>query len=92
MTKQMITIHILPNISRSKGNLTMKFGQLIEYKMRNIFLEKSGTKCCGETYSRPFSTKPNLSISLDRQPEVLYSLFLFYVQVKDSKNILKLVC
>ena len=25
-----ITIHILPNISRSKGNQTMEFGQLIE--------------------------------------------------------------
>ena len=25
------TIHILPNISQSKGNQTMKFGQLIEY-------------------------------------------------------------
>ena len=28
----------LPNISRSKGNQTMKFGQLIEYN-RNIFLQ-----------------------------------------------------
>ena len=27
--KQIITIHILTNISRSKGNHTMKFGQLI---------------------------------------------------------------
>ena len=26
--KQIITIHILPNISRSKGNQTMKFRQL----------------------------------------------------------------
>ena len=26
-------MHILPNISRSKGNQTVKFGQLIEYKM-----------------------------------------------------------
>ena len=26
---------------RSKGNQTMKFGQLIEYNLRNIFLEKS---------------------------------------------------
>ena len=34
------TIHILPNIPRSKGNQTMKFGKLIEYNMRNIFLEK----------------------------------------------------
>ena len=36
------------NISRSKGNQTMKFGQLIECDMRNIFLEKSFTKCGGE--------------------------------------------
>ena len=28
--QQIITIQILPNISRSKGNQTMKFGQLIE--------------------------------------------------------------
>ena len=31
--KQIITIHILPNISRSKGNQTIKFGQLIEYNV-----------------------------------------------------------
>ena len=36
--KQIITIHILPNISRSKGNQAMKFGQLIEYNVKNIFL------------------------------------------------------
>ena len=37
--------HILPNISRTKDNQTMKFGQLIEYNMRNIFVEISYTKC-----------------------------------------------
>ena len=37
---QTIAIHILPNISQSKGNQTMKFGQLIEYNMKNIFLQK----------------------------------------------------
>ena len=42
--KQRDAIHILPNISRSKGNQTMKFDQLIECNMRNIFLEKSYTK------------------------------------------------
>ena len=31
--KQMITIHILPDISRSKDNQTMKCGQLIPYNM-----------------------------------------------------------
>ena len=31
------TIYIFPNISKSKGNQTMKFGQILEYNMRNIF-------------------------------------------------------
>ena len=37
---QTIAIHVLPNISQSKGNQTIKFGQLIEYNKRNIFLQK----------------------------------------------------
>ena len=65
--KQTIAIHILPYISRSKDNQTVKFGQLIEYNMRNIFLEKSYTKCGGETIPKPFSKKSKLSISLDQQ-------------------------
>ena len=39
-----ITIHILPNISQSKGNETMKLGQSIEYNNRNIFLQKLSRK------------------------------------------------
>ena len=35
-----IPVHILPDISQSKGNQTMKFGQLIEHKKRNFFLQK----------------------------------------------------
>ena len=58
--KQTIAIHILPDISRNKGN------QLIEYHMRNIFLEKSYTKCGGETIPRLFPKKSKFSISLDR--------------------------
>ena len=50
-------IHILPNISRSEGNQTMKFGQLMECNMRNIFLEKSFTKYGGEASPRRFSKK-----------------------------------
>ena len=38
-----IAMHRLPNISKSKGNQTMKFGQLIEYNTRNISL-KNGTQ------------------------------------------------
>ena len=64
--KQTVAINILPNISRNKDNQTMKFGQVIEYNMRNIFLEKSYTKCVGETIPRPFSKKSKLNISLDQ--------------------------
>ena len=64
--KQTILIHILPNISRSKGNQIMKFGQLIEYNMRNTSVEKSYTKYGGETIPRPFSKKSKLIISLDQ--------------------------
>ena len=56
----------MPSISRSKGNHTMKFGQLIEYKMRNIFLEQSLTKCDGEAIPKPLSKKSKLSISSDQ--------------------------
>ena len=64
--KQIIAIHVLPYISRSKNNQTVKFGQLIEYNMRKIFLEKSYPKCGGETSPKPFSKKSKLSISLDQ--------------------------
>ena len=44
----------------------MKYGQLIEYNMRNIFLEKSFTKCGGDTIPSPFSNKSKLKLSLDQ--------------------------
>ena len=64
--KQTIAKYILSNISRSKSKQTMKLGQVVEYKMRNIFLEESYTKCGGETILTLFSRKSNLSISLDQ--------------------------
>ena len=79
---QAIAIHILINISRSKGNQTIKFGQLIEYNMRNIFLEKSYIKCGGETIPRPFSKKSKLSISMGQLSKVLYSLFFLYANLR----------
>ena len=44
----------------------MKFGQLTEYSMRNIFLEKSYTKNGGETSPRPYSEKLKVNLSLDQ--------------------------
>ena len=64
--KQTITMRILLNISRSNGNQTMKFGQLIEYNFRSIFVEKWYTKYAAETISRPLSKTSKLSLSLDQ--------------------------
>ena len=37
----------------------MKFGQLVEYNMKNIFLEKPCVRWGGEFISRHFSNKEN---------------------------------
>ena len=80
--QQTIVILILPNISRSKGKQTMKFGQVIECNIRNILLETSYIKCCGETSPGQFYEKLKLSTSLDQQSKVLYSLFLLYGKLR----------
>ena len=55
--KQAVPICILPYISRSKDNQTVRFGQQIEHNMRKIFFEKSYPKCGGETSPKPSSKK-----------------------------------
>ena len=45
--------NIFPNISQSKGNQTMKFGQSIGYNKRNIFLQKLCGKGGKETSFTP---------------------------------------
>ena len=58
--KQTITIHILPDISRNKGNQAMRFGQLIEFKWGTLFFEKSCAKCNEE--ARPFLKYQNWAL------------------------------
>ena len=60
----------------------MKIGQLIEYNSRNIFVEKSYTKCNAETIPRPLSKMSKLSISQDQKCKVLNSLFLLYANLR----------
>ena len=60
----------------------MKFGRLIEHNLKNIFLEKSFTKCGGETIPRPLFKKSKLSISLDQNFKVLYILFLLFGKLR----------
>ena len=47
----------------------MKFGQLLEHNMSNIFVKKSYTKCAGETVPRRLS-------------KALNSLFLLYANLR----------
>ena len=60
----------------------MKFDQLIECNMRNIFVEKSYTKWAGETIPRPLSKISKLSIHLD---QVLNILHLLYADLRAIK-------
>ena len=59
---------MLTIISRSKGNQTIKFGQLIEYDMKNLSLEKSYTDHAADIpFSHPFVKNQNwayLSINI----------------------------
>ena len=75
--KQIIEVYILPNVSKSKDNQAMKFGQLIECNMRSIFIVKSHTKCGREISPILFPKKSKLGISLDQQ-----SNFFFYSMSK----------
>ena len=52
--KQTISIHILTNMSRTKGNHTMKFGQLIEHKMSTFFLKNHTQNVVEILFPDPF--------------------------------------
>ena len=64
--KQAIAIHIMPNISRSKGNRTMKFGQFIEYNVEIFFLKNHTQRLVEKLVTDPFSEKLKTSTSLDQ--------------------------
>ena len=65
----------------------MKSGQILEYNTRNIFL-KNHTRNVVEKLAP--DKKSKLRVFLDQQSEMLYSLFVFYTQVENFQNILKL--
>ena len=56
---QTIAKHILPNISRSKGNQAMKLGQLIEYNMRNIFVKNHTQNMLEKLFPDPYLKNQN---------------------------------
>ena len=69
--QEIIKIHILHKLGRIKGSQTMKLGQIIDRNTRNIFIEKSYSKCGREASPRLLYKKLKSSISMDQQPEML---------------------
>ena len=49
----------------------MKIGQLREYNLKNISVEKPYTNCAGETSLWSFSETSKSSITLDQQSQIL---------------------
>ena len=51
---------MLPNISRSKGNQTLKCGQVKEYNKKNIFLDNHAKNEAGRLVPDLFFVKKKL--------------------------------
>ena len=74
--QQKITIHVFSNISRSKGNQTMKFCHLIEYKVTNIFLNNHTQNVIEELVPDPFIKNLNYAyhwINNAKAAEITYT-------------------
>ena len=82
----------MTNLSRSKGNRGIKFGQFIEYNIRNIFSWKTKRKMWLRNYFNTFFKKIKIEhISWSIIWSVIQFVFVTW-QVDDYQNILKLNC
>ena len=80
--KQNTSMHIAQSLKKS--NQTMKFGQLIEYNIRNFYSKIFQKNLVEKLFTGPKNSK--LSFSLDRQSEILYSLTSLHVQVDEYQT------
>ena len=84
--KNICNTHIA-NISRSKGNQAIRFGQLIEYNMRDIFLKQPYTKCGRETIPKPLKMEiEQISGSIFRSFILFFLLFAKLSTVESDWN------
>ena len=54
-----MAIYIFPNISRSKGNQGIKFGQLIEYNIGTILLKNHTQNVVEKLFPDPYLKNKN---------------------------------
>ena len=74
--KQIITTQNMSNITRNKSNQAMNFVQLMQYNMRNIFLENYVQNPLKQTKS------------LDQQFK-FYTVFYVFIPLFETSEILK---
>ena len=80
---------------KNKGNQTMKYDQLIEYNMRNIFFQKSYRKYSGELFPDPCLKYKNwayLWINSVKFLTVCFYCMLIRVLSKYSEIKLRAIC
>ena len=79
MTSQLIAMHILPNISRSESNQTLKCCQLIEFN-RNIFLENHTQNLAEKLVIDPFLKNQNIALDQPCKNLFIKIKFVFVVR------------
>ena len=85
--KQISALYTFPNISKSKDNQTMKFVQLIECNMRNIFSKKSHAQnALDKLFPDPFIKNQ------DWESLKFNTVCFFCMPSRGLQNILKLRC
>ena len=84
--QQVITIHELFNISRSKDKQTMKFDHLIKYNLRNIFLRKLELVSTFNIFWQPSTWTYNKTncIKVQTVDPVICSILAFYKRVRQQ--------
>ena len=85
---KVVNKHLI-NISRSKGNHPMDFGQLTEYNMRSIFLEKSYPNGVEKLFPDSFLKNQNWAY-LWINCLKFYTVCFYCMPSEDYRNILKL--
>ena len=80
--KQTTAIQILSKISKRKDNQAIKFGQLIEYNIRNIFVKNYTQNVEAKLFQDSFVKNQNSAYLWINNSLVLYSLLLLFPKLR----------
>ena len=75
--EQIIAIHVLPNIPKSKGSPAMNFGQLTKFNMRKIFFKTHAENEAGRLVPGLFFFLKKKALFKVRASSQLFSFNIF---------------